>query len=193
MKLNRFEKIITTRNLREGMEKAALGLFDQKHLETLHKQMCHNMDHRNDLAPGKAVIPVVAMQAYSNAIYDTAKDVVGKKSSAEIASELAKAYVRTETTGPFASFNKHVGMLVVDGMAKSTGNAVDWKQVKGQDLDHAMTSLKAENEVSKLFEKAMMPKADMTLSPLERRETLYNRAKPSVSSSPRPTETYLIG
>ncbi len=193
MKLNSFEKIIATRNLREGMEKAVLGLFDQKHLEALHKQMCQNMDHRTDLSPGKAVIPGAAMQEYSNAISDTAKGVAGNKTSADIASDLAKVYVRTEATGPFSSFNKHVGMLVVDGMAKSTGNAVDWKQINSKDLDQAMRSHKAEQEIGKMLEKAILPKEDMTLSPLARREVIYSQTRPSVSSSPRPTETYLTG
>lgn len=193
MELNKFEKIIATRNLRESMDKVALGIFDRQHLEAIHKQMCQNLDHRPDLAPGRARLPSAAMDNLARSLGVSANTVVGAKHKEAAAQELAKAFVTTISESPFASFNKQVAMLMVDGMAKSSGNVIDWKKLDAKTLDHAVKGSRAVQDVSHLFESAMLPKAKMELTPLERKEVHYRRQKQASSDPSHTSPTYLLG
>lgn len=193
MELNKYEKIIATRNLRESMDKVALGIFDRQHLEAIHQQMCQNLDHRPDLAPGRARIPAAAMDNLARSICDSANSVVGAKHKEEAAQELARAFVATISERPFASFNKQVAMLMVDGMAKSSGNVIDWKELDAKTLEHAVNGSRAVQDVSNLFEGAMLPKAKMELTPLERKEVHYRRQKPASNDPSLTAQTYLLG
>lgn len=193
MELNKFEKIIATRNLRESMDKVALGIFDRQHLEAIHQQMCQNLDHRPDLAPGRARISAAAMDNLARSIGDSANSVVGSKHKEEAAQELAKAFVATISERPFASFNKQVAMLMVNGMAKSSGNFIDWKRLDAKTLEHAVNGSRAVRDVSNLFESAMLPKAKMELTPLERKEVHYRRQKPASNDPSLTAQTYLLG
>lgn len=193
MELNKFEKIIATRNLRESMDKVALGIFDRQHLEAVHQQMCQNLDHRPDLGAGRARLPVVAMDSLARSLGDSANAVVGAKHKEEAAQELAKAFVTTLSESPFASFNKQVAMLMVDGMAKSSGNVIDWKKLDADTLEHAVNGSRAVQDVSNLFESAMLPKAKMELTPLERKEVHYRRQKPASNEPSLTAQTYLLG
>lgn len=193
MELNSFEKIIVTINLRESMAKGTPGFFDRHHLETLHQQMCQNLDHRSDLAAGRAQLPAAAMDILARSLGDSAKAVTGTTDKEVATKELAKAFVTTMRESPFFSFNKQVAMVMVDGMAKSSGNIIDWKQLDAKTLDHAVRGATAVQDVSKLFEDALVAKAKMELTPLERKEVHYRRQKPASNDPSLNAKTYVMG
>lgn len=191
MKLNKQEKVIVALNLRSGMKSPELGMFDEAHLKALHEKICQNLDHLGGLYPGVVKTSSSQMNEYVEGVGKTASAVLLKSSGTDVARELAGVYIKTVSAAPFSSFNKHVGLLVVDGIAKSSGNAIDWKQVKGKELDAAMNSFNADLQVTQIFESATMPKQEVSMTPLETREVRYNRQQDAVPS-PRATETYLL-
>ena len=118
---------------------------------------------------------------------------MASKTPAETADHLASVLVKTTREGSFASFNKEVGMLMTDGIAKSNGIVIDWKKLDPKALSNAMSGFNPELNVAKALEGVMLPKEKMELSPLERRDAHYRRL-PAQSNDPSMTaRTYLLG